>query len=301
MKFGVNSLLFTDTFLESDLPLLEYCRTLGFDTIELSPIEPGRFPAAKVKQLAASLGMTVNVNFALPESANPVSPDPSIRAKSVDLSRRIVDLCNEAGATIYCGSNYCSWRYFTGQRRSDDEWAWGVESMRAVGEYAQGQSDLVIALETLNRFESYFLNTAADANRFVDDVGLPNVKVHLDTFHMMYEEDDIGAAIRSSGDRLAYFHACGSQRGIPGRDLVPWQTTFEALRDVSYSFCITIESFNPHQRIAPLAAIWRDFADSPEQLATEGLKFIQQQYERIYAPGAASTEMRPSEEVAVSP
>jgi len=282
MKFGVNSLLFTDTFRESDLPLLEHVHALGFDTIEISPVEPDRYPARKVRELAASLGMTVNMNFALSEDANPNSPDAAVRDKSVALSKHIIDLCNEAGATVYCGSNYCSWRYFAGKRRSEDEWRWGVESMRAVGEYAQSQSDLVIAVETLNRFESYYLNTAADADRFVDSVNLPNVKVHLDTFHMMYEEDDIGSAIRACGPRLAYFHACGSQRGIPGRDLVPWQVTFEALRDVGYDFCITIESFNPHQRIAPLASIWRDFADSPEQLATEGLRFIKDTYDRVY-------------------
>jgi D-psicose/D-tagatose/L-ribulose 3-epimerase len=299
MKFGVNSLLFTDTFLEKDLPLLEHCHTLGFDTIEISPVEPDRFPVRKVRDLATSLGMTVNVNFALPDHANPMSPDAAVRAKSVDLSKRIIDLCNETGATVYGGSNYCSWRYFTGKRRTDDEWRWGIESMRAAGEYAQSQSDLVIAVETLNRFESYFLNTAADAARFVDAVGLLNVKVHLDTFHMMYEEDDIGEAIRGCGTRLAYFHACGSQRGIPGRDLVPWQVTFEALRDVGYDFCITIESFNPHQSIAPLAAIWRDFADSPEQLATEGLRFVRETYERVY--GRSSRDGRPNEEVAVSP
>jgi hypothetical protein len=77
--------------------------------------------------------------------------------------------------------------------------------------------DLLLAVETLNRFESYFLHTAADALRFVEDVEMPNVKVHLDTFHMLQEEDDLGAAIRACGDRLGYFHACGSQRGVPGR------------------------------------------------------------------------------------
>ncbi|MDQ3654290.1 MAG: sugar phosphate isomerase/epimerase, partial [Chloroflexota bacterium] len=109
-----------------------------------------------------------------------------------------------------------------------------------------------------------------------------NVKVHLDTFHMLKEEDDIGAAIRACGSRLGYFHACGSQRGIPGRDMVPWQSTFEALRDVDYDFCITIESFNPNQSIAPLVAIWRDFADSPEQLATEGLRFVRDMHGRVF-------------------
>ena len=285
MKFGVNSLLFTDTFLEKDLSLLEHVRELGFDTLEITPIDPDRFPARQVRQAAADLGMSVNMNFALPERANPLSPDPENRKRSIELSRRVIDLCTEAGAEVYCGSNYCAWRYFTGARRTDDEWRWAVETYRAIAEYSQQTSNLIFGVETLNRFESYFLNTAADASRFVDDVGMPNVTVHLDTFHMMNEEDNIGDAIRETGSRVGYFHACGSQRGIPGKDLVPWQETFEALRDIDYTSCITIESFHPHQRIAPLAGIWRDFADSPEQLATEGLAFVKHLHEQVY--GAA--------------
>ena len=287
MRFGINSLLFTDTFLEQDLPLLDRCRALGFDLLEITPVDPDRFPARKVRQAARDAGVAVNMNFALREDANPVSPDPAVRRRAVELSRKVVDLCVEAGAEIYCGANYCAWKYFTGTPRTTDEWKRAVECYRQIAEHAQEVSELVLAVETLNRFESYFLNTAADAVRFVTDVGLPNVKVHLDTFHMIREEDDMGAAIRACGDRLGYFHACGSQRGIPGRDLVPWRAALEALRDVGYRDCITIESFHPDKSIAPLVAIWRHFADSPEQLATEGLTFLRQQVSEIYGEAVA--------------
>lgn len=286
MKFGINSLLFTDTFLEKDLPLLEYVRSLGFDTFEITPVEPDRFPAREVRRIARELDLSINANFALPAEANPLSPDAAVRAKSIELSKRVIDLCIEAGAEVYCGANYCAWGFMTGERRTEDEWHRGIETYRTIAEYAQLNSDLILGVETLNRFESYFINTAADALRFVEDVGLPNATVHLDTFHMLREEDDIGAAIRHCGKRMSYFHACGSHRGIPGRDLVPWQQTFEALRDIQYDNCITIESFNPNlPNIARLVSIWRDFADSPEHLATEGLAFIQQQYRQVSRMG----------------
>lgn len=282
MRFGINSLLFTDTFDERDLPLLERCRELGFDVLEITPVEPDRFPARRVRQLADELGMAVNVNFALPEEANTISPDPEVRRRGVELSKKLIDLCSEAGAEIYCGANYCAWNYITGRRRTEDEWRWAVECYREIAEYARESSDLLLAVETLNRFESFFLNTAADALRFVGDVGMPNVKVHLDTFHMLKEEDDVCAAIRACGDRLGYFHACGSQRGIPGRDMVPWRETLTALRDSGYEDTITIESFNPNLSIAPLVSVWRDFADSPEQFATEGLAFVREVYKDVY-------------------
>lgn len=282
MRFGVNSLLFTDTFEERDLPLLEHCRELGFDVLEITPVEPDRFPARRVRQLADELGLSVNANFALPEEANTISPDPEVRRQSVELSKKVIDLCAEAGAEIYCGANYVAWKYLTGRQRTGDEWNWGVESYRQIAEYARDNSDLLLGVETLNRFESFYLNTVEDTLRFVDDVGMPNVKAHLDTFHMIREEDDMVGAIRSSGDRLGYFHACGSQRGIPGRDMVPWHETFAALRDAGYRDTITIEGFHPDLSLAPLVAVWRDYAESPDQLATEGLAFLRTMYREVY-------------------
>jgi D-psicose/D-tagatose/L-ribulose 3-epimerase len=104
---------------------------------------------------------------------------------------------------------------------------------------------------------------------------MENVKVHLDTFHMIREEDSFRAAVLEAGSKLGYVHACENQRGIPGTGLVPWGEFFTALRDVGYDGCITIESFDPEMpSIAKLCCMWRKFADSPEQLATQGLEFL---------------------------
>jgi len=287
MKFGVNSLLFTGTMTEDDLGLLDAVSAMGFDVLEVTPVDPDAFPAAKLRRRAAELGLSLNANFALPAHANTIDPDPAVRRAGVELSKRVVDLCVEAGVEVYCGANYAGWGYLPGKRRSDDEWRWAVDSFREIGEHAAG-APLTLAVETLNRFESHFLNTAADAVRFVDDVGLPNCKVHLDTFHMLREEDDLAGAIRATGDKLAYFHACGSHRGVPGRDMVPWDATFAALRDIGYDYCITVESFNPElESLARLVCIWRDFADSPEALATEGLAFLRRM-SAAYLDGAAT-------------
>ena len=277
MKFSVNSLLFSGTMSTEDLYLLEKVKLLGFDMFEATPVDPQVFPASELRQRAADLELGLNANFALPLDANTISPDPANRRRGVELSKRVVDLCLEAGVEVYCGANYAAWGYIPGHRRSDDEWRWGVESFREIGEYAKG-SPIILAVETLNRFESHFLNTAEDAVAFVDAVGLENCKVHLDTFHMLREESDIGEAILATGkEKLAYFHACGSHRGIAGRDLVPWAQTFQALKDINYEYCIGVESFNSNlEQLAKLVCIWRDFAESPDELAFESLAFIKE-------------------------
>lgn len=161
--------------------------------------------------------------------------------------------------------------------------------MKDIAVYAQRSSDLIIGVETVNRFETHFINTAADAVRYVKDVGFPNVKVHLDTFHMIREEDDIPAAVRTTGKHIGYVHACESQRGIPGTGLVPWVPFFQALKEVGYDSFVTIESFDPGlESVVKLCCIWRKLADSPEQLATEGLRFVKGVYEEVYGVGVGA-------------
>lgn len=283
MIFGIHSLLFKETFVEKDLPVLEKCKKMGFDAVEIIPFDVENFPAAKVRKAAADLGLTINTGFGMPVECNTISPDPATRKKGVELSRRLIDLSNEAGAKVFAGAIYCGWGYLSGRMRTADEWKWGIESTRLAAEYARSTSDLIIGIEPLNRFESHFINVARDAVSFIKEVGLPNVKVHLDTFHMIREEDNIGQAVRDTRGYLGYVHACESQRGIPGTGLMPWAEFFSALKEVGYDYCITIESFDPDmERIAKLVAIWRKLADSPEQLATEGLKFLKGEYRKAY-------------------
>lgn len=280
MKFGVHSLLFRETFLEKDLPLLDKCKRMGFDAVEIIPFNPDGFPAAKVKSAAADLGLTINTGYGMPLQYNIISPDPAVRKAGIEFSKKLIDLSNEAGAKIFGGMIYCGWGYLTGKAPTADEWSWGVEGYREIASYAQQRSDLILGIEPVNRFESHFINTAADAVKFIQAVGVPNVKVHLDTFHMIREEDNIERAVQTAGSLLGYVHVCESQRGIPGSGLMPWAVFMKAIKQVGYDGYMTIESFDPDiESVAKLCCIWRKLADSPEQLATEGLRFLKQAYQ----------------------
>lgn len=277
MKFGIHSLLFSETFLERDLPLLDKAKAMGFDALEIIPFDPDNFPATKVKQRAKDMGLEIYTGIGLPAHANPISPDAKVRADALVYSKRLIDLSAECGSKGYGGVNYCGWGYLTGTMRTAAEWAWAVEHYRAIAEHAARVAPgMNLAVEPVNRFESHLINIAADGVKFCKDVGLPNVKVHLDTFHMIREEDNFAGSVQECGNYLGYIHACENQRGIPGRGQVPWLDFFRALKSVNYQGCVTIESFDPNMpSIARLCCVWRKFADSPEQLATEGLRHLQ--------------------------
>jgi D-psicose/D-tagatose/L-ribulose 3-epimerase len=164
--------------------------------------------------------------------------------------------------------------YITGKPRTIDEWSWSVETLRNVAEYALQNSQIIIAFEPINRFETFFLNIAADAVKYCQDIGTSNVAVHLDTFHMIREETSFAEAVKVCGKKyLKHIHLGENNRGIPGTGLVPWTELFTALNDIGYSEAMSIESFDPgFTEINKICAIWRTYAESGEALATEGLK-----------------------------
>ena len=137
---------------------------------------------------------------------------------------------------------------------------------------------VTFAIEPLNRFETYFLNTAADAAQLAEQIGHPNIGILFDTFHANIEEKNIAAGYRTVGPYLKHVHTCENDRGIPGSGHVEWKQVFQALRSLNYDGWLTIESFGfALKELSAAAAIWRDIERTPESIAFEGVKFLKRQ------------------------
>jgi D-psicose/D-tagatose/L-ribulose 3-epimerase len=272
-KYGVASLIWSEDFSKNGLPLIQKAKSLGFDVIDISMTNAEKFPVKAVKKAAKDAGIEVVTTIGMPKNCNLISPDPSIRKNGVNKLKNLVDINMEIDSKLLGGVIYAAWGYISGKPRTADEWKWSVEGMRQVGEYAKKTGDVVLAVEPVGRFESHFLNIAEDAVRYCKEVGTGNVKVHLDAFHMIREESSFTGAVNTCGKEfLAYVHACENNRGIPGTGLVPWKEFFIALKNIGYEGALGIESFDPSfEEINRLAAIWRKYADTGEELATQGL------------------------------
>ena len=111
----------------------------------------------------------------------------------------------------------------------------------------------------LNRFENHVLNTAEEGVAFVREVGKPNVKVHLDTFHMNIEEDSFGEAIRTAGPLLGHFHTGENNRRVPGKGRLPWHEIGTALREIGYDGAVVMEPFvKMGGGVGSDIKVWRD-------------------------------------------
>ena len=273
-RFGVDSFIWSENFSEKDLWIIPKAKELGFETIDIAVAHPESFPTKVVREKLKETDIEIVTTTTLNEKTNIISPDPGIRANGVKSLKLLIDINVELGSKILGGVNYAAWGYLTRKPRSVQEWEWSVTAMREVAEYAKEKSDLVIAVEPVNRFETHFLNIAEDAVRYCKQVGTGNMKVHLDCFHMIREEISFRGAVETCGkEYLGYVHVCESNRGIPGTGLVPWEEFFTAVKGTGYEGPLVIESFDPgFEELNGLCAIWRKFAESGEALAVEGLK-----------------------------
>jgi len=274
MKFAVNALIWTTEFDRRSFSLLPRLRAQGFDGFEVPVFEPAKFQAGSIRRALAENDLECTVCAILPKGMNPTSEDAEIRRQTRQHLADTIKLAADLGSNLMAGPVYSPIGYLPGRRRTSDEWQWAVECFQSLGEILQSHQ-IDLALEPLNRFETYFLNTAADAIMFCEAINDSSIGVLLDTFHTNIEEKDVAAAFRTTGKRLKHVHACENDRGVPGTGHVDFVGIAAALKEIRYEGWITIESFGySHKELAAAAAIWRDLAPTPESVAFEGLPFL---------------------------
>jgi len=278
MKFGMNLLLWTGDVTDAHLPVLETLKRQGYDGVELPifDLKPEKF--AKLGKQLDGLGLERTAVTVRTPDDNPISPDAAIRAKGVELNRLTLECCEAAGVKLICGPYHSALGLFSGKGRTEDEWKWGVDSMRATAEHAK-KHNVMLGCEYLNRFECYFLNSAADMVKFVEAVNHPNCKMMYDTFHANLEEKDLGSAIRSCAAHTVHVHISENDRSTPGQGHIHWAETFDTLKSTGYNGWFVVEAFGlALPELAAATKIWRKMYESEEQLSRDALHFMKSEW-----------------------
>jgi D-psicose/D-tagatose/L-ribulose 3-epimerase len=278
MKFGMNMLLWTTHVTEAHWPELDRLQAMGYDHIEIPIFRLDRDHFAKIGRRLDALGLGRSAVTVRTAVDNPISADPQVRAAAVTANRLAIDCCQALGARTLAGPYHSAIGVFTNQPPTPEEWRWGIEAMRPVADHAAA-CGIELALEFLNRFECYLLNTTADTARFVQEVGAPNIGVLYDTHHANIEEKDVTAAIGNHARLINHIHVSENDRSTPGKGQVQWGATFDALKRAGYDDVLVVEAFG--QSLPELLAatkIWRKMFDSEDQLAGDALDFMKSEW-----------------------
>lgn len=277
MKFGVSLWLWTapvtNEVIEEYAPKIA---NLGFDTVEIPLEDPSELDCDRARKAVEDNGLSLTTCAAMGGGRDLIHPEKSVRDNGMKYMKESLDAAEKLGSELFVGPLASEvgrlWESDGVQREKETQLL--VSQLREVADYAASQ-DIIICLEALNRFETSFLNLTSQVCDIVDRVNHPNCKVMIDLFHAGIEEKNLGDAIRSAGDNLYHFQVAENDRGTPGTGQFDWEGIAKALKEIGYNRHIIIETFTQdNELLAKAAAIWRPLAESPDQLAKDGLSFL---------------------------
>ena len=217
--------------LEKSLKLLH---EIGFNGVELSVIDPGNIEVNYLRRILSEYGLEIpalstGLNY-IHHGLSLSSPSLEIRKRAVKRLKKIVNLAEKMEAGVVIG-------LMRGKSEQgiakENAYKYMVEGLKEICSHAEVKG-VKIFFEPLNRYETSMINLVSDALRYVEDVGVENVKIHFDTYHANIEEKSLGDAIRSAGKMLYHVHSCENDRGTPGSGHIPWSEVAQALKDIGY-------------------------------------------------------------------
>jgi D-psicose/D-tagatose/L-ribulose 3-epimerase len=276
---GVHALVWTGGTTPDEVELaIENTRRAGYDLLEFSLHDSLNLNVPATRQLLVAAGLQVACSRGLAPDADVSSEDPAVVARGAALLSESLQITAGLGGKMFAGALYSAFGKASAPLSAIGR-ANVVDVLKDLAAQA-AEVDVTLTLEICNRYETNVINTAHDALRLADDIGADNVKIHLDTYHMNIEEDDLVRPVYEVGDRLGYVHIGENHRGYLGSGHIDFGGFFHALADIDYTGPITFESFSSAVVAPGLSndlAIWRNLWSDGEDLARHALSFMRNQ------------------------
>ena len=251
---------------------------VGFDLIEASSLDPSLIDVAFTQKELEKNGLAITFSLGLDDATDISSTDPEKIRRGKARLEEAISVARDLNASHVCGILFSAFQKYAVPTTAEGVKN-SVEVLQQVAEIA-ARSNITLGLEVVNRYETNVLNTAAQGVEMCRRIGAPNVKLHLDVYHMNIEESDIAQAIRETGDMIGYFHTGDSHRGYMGSGSIDLQSVFRALVATGYDGPITFESFSSRvvgQPLEGILGIWRNLWEDGNDLAAHALMYTKAQ------------------------
>jgi D-psicose/D-tagatose/L-ribulose 3-epimerase len=239
-KYSVTQWIYGNEKMEISL---ERLKKFGYDGVELAG-EPKKIDLALVQQLLKRYDLECTSICGIYTKERDLSTsNTDIRKHAVQYVKDCVDMAVVVGAStlIVVPSP-------VGKDRPDttiqEEWDNVVLSLKEAGAYAESKN-IQLAIEALNRFETYLVNKLADAKKLVEQVNIPSVRIMADLFHMNIEERNHSEALQHIAPYLVHVHIADNTREAAGLGMTNFKEVVQTLLDIGYKGPITMEFLPP--------------------------------------------------------
>ena len=258
---------------------------LGFDILELPAVSLFEMTEADIEKLIEvkkETGLEYTFSLGLPHHLDISAKDKAVREAGIAFIKDGLIKAGKLDAKMFGGVCYAAWN----GKNEDGKEAHRERSIASLKQIMPVAEDLNIhyCVEVVNRFEQFIINDHHEALAFVRDVGSPNVRVELDTFHMNIEENSFEEAIIQTGDWLGHFHIGENNRRPPGTGMMPWENIFGALKQINYQGRIVMEPFVLYDgEVGRDVSLWREIMPGADldYEAKRALNFVRNQLSNL--------------------
>jgi len=246
MQYSISNWIYATEDLEKSLQRLAKYK---YDAVELEG-EPDKekYEPKKVKKILQQYGLEVSSIAGMylwkeEIKRDLASSDKKIREQTIAYLIKCIDYAKLMGAKLVIVVPAAVSKLAPSLSREED-WKNSVKAVQEVAKYAE-KKDILLAIEPINRYETYLVNSIQDALYYAREVNSSHVKIMADTFHMNIEERDIPEAIRMAGNNLINVHIADSNRCSVGRGHINFKAFIKALREINYQYTLTLEPLPP--------------------------------------------------------
>jgi sugar phosphate isomerase/epimerase len=244
MKYAVSNWIFLNEQLEKGFRRLKNME--GYNYLELVG-EPKNYVIDTLNEFSEYYELEIFGllgNFQWPSyERDLINPNVNFRSKAIEYVKNCLEFGNNLhNCKIFTMPASPKWKVKP-LTNLKDEWTYAVEGFRKIAKLAEDYN-MIIAIEPMNRYETYFIRTVDQALELIKDINMPEtILLSLNTFHMNIEEKDIAQAIRKAGSNLINLHMSDSNRGVIGSGNINWKSIVRAIKEINYESFLTVEPY----------------------------------------------------------
>lgn len=229
-----------------------YAAAVGYGGLELAPFTLAENPETLTARDAAGIRASLDAEglacpalhwlLAAPDGLSITTADDGVRARTVDLMRRLVDFAAEVGAGVLVHGSPKQRDLPVGDETAAR--ARALDCFRTAGEAAE-RTGVLYCIEALSRRETGFVNTVAEAAKLVEEAGSRGLCTMIDTAATARDDGDVVDVLDEFHPRglIAHVHLNDPNRRAPGEGDLRFAPILAALRRHGYRGWASVEPF----------------------------------------------------------
>ena len=224
--------------------LCQLLKSLNYDGIELSLLEPEKIDVKKIIEIKDSYKMEIP---ALGTGSTFIrfgysfgDTQESIRKKAIERMEKYIEFARETQSKVIIG-------LIRGRYKHDNspqtERLNIISSLKECCSLAEN-NNVQLLFEPINRFEIDSYNTISESVELIEEIGSSNLKLLVDSFHTYLEEDpaNIWEYLKDIVHYVGHIHLADTTRRAPGSGHFDFKTFLNIFKNLGYSEFVSVET-----------------------------------------------------------